>query len=187
MNLNPITALFGVAGKAWGVYHGRKAAAEAGARALQEKEMEVAAAKMEARAAVKIAKMERKAKHVQGTLDADSNYDLQVLKNRQGSVFDEVLIGVFCFVFLVPFVAPFIDAMFRAAACVLGECPPADFSFGFAETIAKGWAAHGYARAPWWFEFAMVGILVSTLGLMRVLRLFIESLKLKLGGRNAPR
>jgi len=38
--------------------------------------------------------------------------------------------------------------------------------------MAAGWQAMGYQGAPWYFEFVIVGIAVSTLGLMRLFRAF---------------
>jgi len=36
--------------------------------------------------------------------------------------------------------------------------------------MANGWQTMGYKGAPWYFEFVIVGIAVSTLGLMRLFR-----------------
>jgi len=36
----------------------------------------------------------------------------------------------------------------------------------------KGWQAMDYKGAPWYFEFVIVGIAVSKLGLMRLFRAF---------------
>lgn len=171
--MNPLAAVFGIAGKAFGAYQGRKAAAEAGARALEEKSLELAAAKMTAKAALKIAKLERKAAAVSNALNADSNYDLQALKNRAGTWIDEMLIILFCLVFL----APFIGSAIYLVSCAFDAC----VDFQLERAVAAGWQAHGYARAPWWFEFAMVGILVSTLGLMRFFKLFIDTFKARFG------
>jgi len=38
--------------------------------------------------------------------------------------------------------------------------------------MQKGWQAVGYNGASWYFEFVIVGIAVSTLGLMRLFRAF---------------
>jgi len=38
--------------------------------------------------------------------------------------------------------------------------------------MANGWQTMGYKGAPWYFEFVIVGIVVSTLGLMRLFRVF---------------
>ena len=90
---------------------------------------------------------------------ADVDYDIQVLRNRERSWADELLIAIFTGIFILTFV----DAL---QATWSGQ------RLGLAEAVADGWRAHGYDGAPWWFEFAMAGILVSTLGLFRLLRLW---------------
>jgi hypothetical protein len=102
-----------------------------------------------AEVAFKIKRFEIKERALERKLDQDFDYDMQVLNNRQNSMADELIILVFFAVFLLHFV-------------------PSTQSY-----MQLGWAAMGYTDGPpWWFEFGMVGILVSTLGLMRVLRLF---------------
>lgn len=80
---------------------------------------------------------------------ADSDYDTRVLENRRFSVMDEILISVWLGVFVshfIPWMQPFMKA---------------------------GWSAMGYTSGPpWWFEFGMVGILISTLGLMALFRVW---------------
>ena len=87
--------------------------------------------------------------------DSDSDYDQQVLKNRALSIMDEVLIVFWLVIFVFHFIPD------------------------YAETMQKGWLAIG--KAPWWFQLGMLGILVSTLGLMRLFRMYTEN-KFKFGG-----
>lgn len=104
----------------------------------------------EAEVEAKIAKFEADAERYKLQATADQDYDMQVLRNRQGSPADELIIVIWFVVFLMHF-------------------------FPFSQPyMATGWKAMGYPNGPaWWFEFGMVGILVSTLGLMRVLRLML--------------
>lgn len=88
----------------------------------------------------------------------DMSYDMQVLRNRSTSWADEVII--IAFVMLV--VAHFIP--------------------GMQPTMTAGWKAMGYESPPWWLEFVIVGICVSTLGLMGVLRVFANSASNKIKG-----
>lgn len=105
---------------------------------------------------LKIAKFQAKAKRLELDSGMDQDYDMQVLKNRDGSPADELIIVIWFIVFLMHFV-------------------PVTQPF-----MASGWKAMGYNDGPaWWFEFGMVGILVSTLGLMRVLNLMIGRVKQK--------
>lgn len=87
----------------------------------------------------------------------DNDYDTQVLKNRNNTYADEFIILVWFALFILHFVP--------------------DYSV----IMADGWAAMGYNGAPWWFEFGMVGILVSTLGLMRMFKLWAGK------GKTAPK
>ena len=48
------------------------------------------------------------------------------------------------------------------------------------ETMARGWEA--LTNAPWWFEFGIIGILVSTLGLKDVLRMCLGVMGNKMKG-----
>lgn len=176
MNLNPITAIFGIAGKAWGAYQGRKAAAEAGARTIEEKKTQLRAARLEAKTSITLARAQAKSTRFSQRLAADADHDARVQANRQHTKMDEFLILVFSAIFLLPFIAPIVDLVARGLACAFGHCPPFGLTLGLGDIVAQGWKAHGYDQAPWWFEFAMVGILVSTLGLMRVLNIFLDRL-----------
>jgi hypothetical protein len=75
---------------------------------------------------------------------ADAAYDLLVLENRKTTIMDELLIVFWLGVFAMHFIPK------------------------TAPMMADGWAA--IMGAPWWFQFGMLGILVSTLGLMRLFR-----------------
>ncbi|MEZ7277238.1 hypothetical protein [Pseudoalteromonas sp. 68 DY56-GL68] len=96
----------------------------------------------------KIAQFEAKAKRCMQAEQNDADYDLLVLKNRDKTFMDEIII----LFFLGLFICHFIPAM--------------------QPYMQKGWQAMGYKGAPWYFEFVIVGIAVSTLGLMRLFRAF---------------
>ena len=96
----------------------------------------------------KIAQFEAKAKRCMQAEQNDADYDFLVLKNRDKTIMDEVII----LFFLGLFVCHFIPTM--------------------QPYMHKGWQAMGYGGAPWYFEFVIVGIAVSTLGLMRLFRAF---------------
>ena len=98
---------------------------------------------------LKVAQIQAKIDRTKRQDDADISYDMQVLRNRALSIMDNILI----FFWLVVFSLHFIPQ--------------------YAETMQAGWIAIG--KAPWWFQFGMVGILVSTLGLMRLFRMFTEN------------
>lgn len=97
-----------------------------------------------------VARYEAKARHAAEQEANDADYDLQVLRNREHSIADEFLITTVVAIWImhyIPSMQPY---------------------------MAGGWEAMGYAGVPWWFEFVLVGVFVSTLGLMRLLRLFIS-------------
>lgn len=96
----------------------------------------------------KIAQFKAKARRCEQAEQNDADYDLLVLKNRDKTIMDEIII----LFFLALFVCHFIPAM--------------------QPYMAAGWQAMGYDGAPWYFEFVIVGIAVSTLGLMRLFRAF---------------
>lgn len=97
---------------------------------------------------LKVAKVQAKINRVTQQDSADADYDSQVLKNRALSVMDEILIGFWLVIFVMHFISD------------------------YAPKMAAGWTAIG--KAPWWFQFGMLGILVSTLGLMRLFRMYTE-------------
>lgn len=184
--MNPIQAIFGIAGRAWGAYQGRKAAAEAGAQKVEEKKVQLRAARVEAQITTTLARAKAKSERFTQRLAAASDHDARVQANRQFSKMDELLIVTFLAIFVLPFLAPILDLIAAGIACVVSQCPAAGWSLGLADVVAQGWAAHGYDKAPLWFEFAMVGILVSTLGLMQLFNSFFGALKNKFfGGKNA--
>jgi hypothetical protein len=111
---------------------------------------EMAAAVATAENNFKIAQFNAKAKRCELAEQNDSDYDLLVLKNRDKTIIDEIII----LFFLGLFVCHFIPAM--------------------QPYMAAGWSAMGYKGAPWYFEFVIVGIAVSTLGLMRLFRAFFK-------------
>lgn len=109
---------------------------------------EMAAGIATAEGNLKIAKFNAQAKRLENQEQNDSDYDQTVLNNRRETLMDELIIIVFLGLFLCHFVPDLQPYM------------------------AKGWGAMGYDGAPWYFEFVIVGIAVSTLGLMRLFRAF---------------
>ena len=120
-----------------------------------EHKKEIALAKHE----LKITKLLAKTRQVQKDAENDQTYDMQVLKNRQGSWTDEFIIITWFVVFIASLCVPVYYAVKQGRVLDMGQV----------------WAS--LSSAPWWFEFGMVGILVSTLGLMRVLRLMLGKAK----------
>ena len=119
---------------------------------------------------LEVARMDAEVRRYGKDSAADADYDMQVLRNRDRSWIDEILITVFILIFILPF----LDAIQAAWS---GEL------VGLAEAVEKGWEAHGYDGAPWWFEFLMVGIAVSTLGLFRLFRLWTGG-RIRKGGNH---
>ena len=97
---------------------------------------------------LKIAQFTAQAARAERQENNDSDYDQTVLSNRRETYIDEIIILVFLGLFLAHFVPDLQPHM------------------------AGGWQAMGYEGAPWYFEFIIVGICVSTLGLMRLFRAF---------------
>lgn len=107
----------------------------------------------EARIDLQIAQLKTKTELSLKETDQIQDYDMQVLKNRERSYADEFIIANFFFTYIahfLPWTQPY---------------------------MAEGWLAMGYDSPPWWLEFGMVLILVSTLGGMRVLKLFLGKFK----------
>jgi uncharacterized ion transporter superfamily protein YfcC len=94
-----------------------------------------------------LAKLKSQIKQQETQAANDMTYDMQVLKNRRESLIDEFIILGFFVIMILTFI-PETQA-----------------------TMAEGWRALN--NTAWWFEFGIVGILVSTLGLKDVLRIFI--------------
>ena len=116
-------------------YQARRKAKQASAARIAEKR----------NADLEITRIEAEISRAKRMDTADVDYDIQVLRNRERSWADEVLIAIFAGIFILPFV----DAL---QATWSGRL------LGLAEAVGAGWRAHGYDGAPWWFEFAMVGI-----------------------------
>ncbi len=95
-------------------------------------------------------------RRVENQDNQDADYDQKVLDNRKYTLMDDLLIMFWLVVFTLHFVPD------------------------YAATMKKGWLAIG--SAPWWFQFGMLGILVSTLGLMRLFRMYTEN-KFSFGGK----
>ncbi|KZN31769.1 hypothetical protein N475_04740 [Pseudoalteromonas luteoviolacea DSM 6061] len=110
--------------------------------------MEMAAEVARAEHNFKIAQFNAQTQRCLQAEQNDADYDLLVLKRRDRTIMDEVII----LFFLTLFVLHFIPVM--------------------QPYMADGWEAMGYNGVPWYVEFIMVGITVSTLGLMRLFRTF---------------
>lgn len=109
---------------------------------------ETAAAEATAESNLKIAKFNAQAVRAERQEGNDADYDQTVLNNRRETYMDELIIIVFLGLFICHFIPSLQPYM------------------------AGGWKAMGYKGAPWYFEFVIVGIAVSTLGLMRLFRAF---------------
>ena len=101
----------------------------------------------------KIDQFNAKARQCEQAEQNDADYDLLVLKNRDKTFMGESIILFFLGLFVCHFIKPMQPYM------------------------AAGWKAMGYNGAPWYFEFVIVGIAVSTLGLTRLFRAFWGSRK----------
>jgi uncharacterized ion transporter superfamily protein YfcC len=101
----------------------------------------------QAKVDLSVAKLNAQIKQQETQASNDMTYDMQVLKNRRESLIDEFIIVGFFVIMILTFI-------------------PATQA-----TMAQGWQALN--NTAWWFEFGIVGILVSTLGLKDVLRIFI--------------
>lgn len=99
-----------------------------------------------AKVAFEVAKYKSQAERLLRNDEVDAEYDRQAQLERRYTIADEVLI---------------------VCVVVLVGC-----HFFFPAALAAGWAAMGYASAPWWLEFIIVGIFVSVFGLMRLFRAF---------------
>jgi hypothetical protein len=104
---------------------------------------------------LKKARVTAEIKRIESQDNQEADYDQKVLDNRKYTIMDEVLIVFWLIIFVMHFIPDYADEM------------------------SAGWAAIG--KAPWWFQFGMLGILVSTLGLMRLFRMYTEN-KFKFGG-----
>jgi uncharacterized ion transporter superfamily protein YfcC len=94
-----------------------------------------------------VAKLTAQIKQQQAQAQNDMTYDMQVLKNRRESILDDIIVIAYIMIVILTFI-PVTQA-----------------------TMAAGWEALN--DTAWWFEFGIVGILVSTLGLKDVLRIFV--------------
>lgn len=109
---------------------------------------ESAASIANAKTQLKVAKLEAAAERERTQAQNDNDYDLAALNNRRSSYMDEIIVLTFLGLYIAHFVPDLQPYM------------------------SSGWAAMGYDGVPWYFEFIIVGISVSTLGLMRLFRAF---------------
>ncbi|MDO6426219.1 hypothetical protein Q4489_04305 [Thalassotalea sp. 1_MG-2023] len=109
---------------------------------------EMAAEVATAEVKLKLAKINAKASREENKENNDISYDMQVLINRSETFMDGFIILVVFSIWIAHFIP------------------------GLQPIMAEGWRAMGYKGAPWYFEFIVVGIAVSTLGLMRLFRIF---------------
>jgi hypothetical protein len=112
---------------------------------------EMAASIATAECNLKLARFTAETNRLTNTENNDTDYDMQVLKNRKNTFMDEIIIAFFLALFAMHFIE---------------ETQP---------IMKSGWLAMGYQGAPWYFEFIIVGIAVSTLGLMRLFRIFFRA------------
>ena len=138
---------------------------------------ESAASIAKAETEFKVTKFKAAAERLMQENQRDYDYDLQVLKNRNNTKMDELIIIVWFTIFIMHFIpatqpymaAGWVAMGYGTETCVVNTTPPL--------TAAVTTCTPNPFGPPWWFEFGMVGILVSTLGLMRVLKLFINRFK----------
>jgi len=104
---------------------------------------------------LKKARVKADIRRIENQDNQDADYDQKVLDNRKYTLMDDFLITFWLVIFVMHFIPD------------------------YASKMAAGWTAIG--KAPWWFQFGMLGILVSTLGLMRLFRMYTEN-KFKFGG-----
>ncbi len=144
MFANPFIAIGTTLATGWDA---RSTAKQNGAQRLEE-----------ARQELKVVKVMSAIDAAKATVQSDSSYDGQVLRNRGKTYADEMLIFIFMGIFVMHFI-------------------PSTQPY-----MADGWAAMGYSDGPaWFFEFALVGILISTLGLMGIFRIMMGA-----GGKLNP-
>jgi uncharacterized ion transporter superfamily protein YfcC len=122
--------------------------------------------KERARKKIQICKLEAKSRQIETTTKSDNAYDLAVLKASEKTLKDDILVYTILFIVLLHFLEPFI---------ILFNPDFVGINFNIA------WDA--LAKAPRFFEFAMYGILIHSLGLKDVFRMFttgaIDKLKKK--------
>ena len=97
-----------------------------------------------AKVAFEVAKFQSRADRLTRNDAADGDYDLAAQNEKRHTLSDEILLV--CTIVLV------------------------GSHFFFPAAMAAGWLAMGYASAPWWLEFIIVGIYISVFGLMRLFR-----------------
>jgi len=115
---------------------------------------------VQAKIDLKLARLKAKETEISNIEDNDAAYDMQVLKNRSESIIDEFIIVAYFILIALHFV-------------------PAMQPY-----MLQGWKSMGYEGVPWWVEFGALGILVSTLGLMRLFRMFTNTPDKKLKSIN---
>ncbi len=157
MSWNPISAIIGGVAKMGAelgsAYFAHKTAKEGG-------KLKIAQGKID----LKMAKISGQIARVKQKETNDTDYDMQVLRNRQTTWADEILILVTISIWLMHFIPDTQPYMADGWAAM-----------GYVREASEGGESYGYV--PWWFEFVIVGIFVSTLGLMRLLRLFMGKRK----------
>lgn len=105
------------------------------------------------KAALEVAKLQAEIRRAEHSDQRDSDYDLEAQRQRRDTYADEFLILFFFGLFALHFIPDMQPYMMA------------------------GWAA--VKQAPLYFEFAIVGIVVATFGLMRLFRVY----KARLTGR----
>lgn len=123
--------------------------------ARQEAKVRIRQAKLD----LKLARINAKAKLAEKSVESAGNYDMQVLRNRAQSHVDDFLVLVF-----VGFVAIHFHPYFQPY-------------------LDHGWMM--IKEAAFWFEYAIITIIASTLGGMQILRLMISKIPSFKFGRGA--
>ena len=101
----------------------------------------------------KLAKLNAESERVKRESEMDMTYDLIALKQKKYTWADEFILVSFFSILLLTFI-PYTQ-----------------------KAMSIGWIALN--NAPWWFEFGLVGMLVSTFGLKGVLRELLNANPLK--------
>lgn len=149
MDLNPLKWIVKPIAGAVGAWQERKAQAK-----------EVEGRIKEARIGVKLAKLNAKAERYRIRTQADSSYDMQVLKNRQHTWVDEFIVVAIVLMTVLAFI-------------------PATHPY-----VEAGWKA--VSEAPFWFQFAWITMIASTLGGLTILRIMMGRSAQRVVDRTTP-
>ena len=155
--LNIIGSLLGQAGGIVSKGQEIKQIKEQGKVDLAQAQIDLKLEEIKAKKNLAISKLQAEANKELTQSNNDSAYDLAALKAAEKSWKDEFVMLSTFMILLLHFVTPIIIIFM-----------PDFVGIDFTPT----WKA--LSLAPWWFEFAICGILVHTLGLKGVLRMFLN-------------